>query len=224
MEDLATPVVVSSQIEPMADFVRRELRMIASTTQNSSRLQQQDTNLFHAAANAAELSLFSSRRPKHALAGAASATKNVVKGVGAGAACLFAAPAIGAKIEGLPGLAKGLAVGSAAAVALPIVGLATGVRQLARGILSTPEAIKHGTGEATWNPYYREWVCFYLASEHEAVLRLTEADFLAAWREEQEWMLIDDQGECCGNDTVFPVEGCAPEGSASPVPQVRVVE
>ena len=88
------------------------------------------------------MSLFSSRRPKHIAAGAGtfwirylrlvlgSAAKNVIKGVGAGAACLLAAPVIGAQTEGLSGLGKGLAVGAAAMLTLPIVGLATGARQL----------------------------------------------------------------------------------------------
>ena len=64
--------------EPMADFVRRELSGQLATLSASTPTGSSDP-LIAAAVDAADLSLYSSRRPKHVLAGAASGAKNIIK-------------------------------------------------------------------------------------------------------------------------------------------------
>jgi hypothetical protein len=55
--------------------------------------------------------VFSLRKPKDLRAGLASGGKSILKGVGAGIAGLFVAPAVGALEEGALGFAKGVGAG-----------------------------------------------------------------------------------------------------------------
>eukprot|EP00656_Telonema_subtile_P046154 TRINITY_DN524_c0_g1_i6.p1 TRINITY_DN524_c0_g1~~TRINITY_DN524_c0_g1_i6.p1 ORF type:complete len:538 (-),score=95.83 TRINITY_DN524_c0_g1_i6:140-1753(-) len=194
--------------EPMAEFVREGLQQIVAHTAHPSdpsvgpaETRRQQPNILSAACDAAEVSLFSSRRPKHIAAGAGSAAKNVIKGVGAGAACLLAAPVIGAQTEGLSGLGKGLAVGAAAMLTLPIVGLATGARQLREGARNTPEAFCHARNDTgkDWNPYLRRWISFNLQEQCQLYTQ-SDDEFTQGWIQAQEWVMLDQEGEVMGDE------------------------
>eukprot|EP00210_Caulerpa_lentillifera_P006346 g6062.t1 len=102
--------------------------------------------------------LFSLRRPRDAVAGFASGMKSIVKGVAGGTVSLIAAPAVYAHQEGWKGFGKGLVVGVTGAAVLPVVGVAVGVSQFARGVYNTPEAIVEKTRGRYWDGSKREWV------------------------------------------------------------------
>lgn len=101
---------------------------------------------------------FSLRRPRDAVAGFSSGLKSVVKGVAGGALSLVAAPVVYTQQEGVKGLGKGVAVGVTGAAVLPVVGVAVGMSQLARGIYNTPTAMYERSRGRYWDASQREWV------------------------------------------------------------------
>ena len=121
--------------------------------------------------------LFSTRRPRNASAGAASGLKSVAKGVGMGVVGLVAAPVMGAKENGVKGFVGGLAAGVAGAVMLPVAGAVVGAVQLGRGLYNTPEAVvERGKGKV-WDEDTRQWVVFDLNEEAREVLAVSEEDW-----------------------------------------------
>jgi len=130
--------------------------------------------------------IFSSRRPRDAAAGLNSGLKNIGKGIALGAASLVCAPIAGAATKGVSGFAKGLVAGVVGAVALPVAGVATGVSQLAKGIWSTPKAVKEKLdGEKEWNKEKGCWVKYELDVEIAEVLKMTDREFLTHWKEKK---------------------------------------
>lgn len=85
--------------------------------------------------------LFSTRRPKHAVAGVSSGLKSALKGTFVGAGAFFALPIAGAREGGWQGFAKGFGAGVASAVCLPIAGASVAAFQAVRGIAETPVCI-----------------------------------------------------------------------------------
>merc|ERR1719245_1477546 len=123
--------------------------------------------------------IFSSRRPRDAIAGLSSGLKNVGKGIALGAAALVCAPVAGAASEGVSGFAKGLLAGVGGALALPVMGVATGVSQFAKGIYNTPSAVKEKIGgEKEWDREKGCWFRYVLDQEIEEVLKMTDREFL----------------------------------------------
>ena len=129
--------------------------------------------------SAENMSLFSSRRPKHAGAGIMSGGKNILKGIGAGLAAFVAAPIVGAKESGAKGFAAGLAAGTAGLIALPVAGIVSGGVQMARGVYNSGEAAQNTwTDDKDWDPEKRVWYKYNLKEEAERVLPMTEEEFL----------------------------------------------
>jgi len=123
--------------------------------------------------------IFSSRRPRDAVAGFSSGLKNVGKGIALGAAALVCAPVAGAATEGVSGFAKGLIAGVGGALALPVMGVATGVSQFAKGIYNTPSAVKEKIGgEKEWDREKGCWFRYVLDQEIAEVLKMTDREFL----------------------------------------------
>eukprot|EP01066_Platyproteum_vivax_P004794 Platyproteum_vivax@DN16157_c0_g1_i1.p1 len=107
-------------------------------------------------------SLFSTRKPKHVLAGLASGGKSILKGVVAGGVALVATPIIGAREEGFTGFVKGLGVGIVGAVALPVASVGVAAYQVGRGIAETPEALQNSRNTSKkWDKEKREWIDRY---------------------------------------------------------------
>jgi len=130
--------------------------------------------------------IFSSGRPRDAAAGLNSGLKNIGKGIALGAATLVCAPIAGAATGGVSGFAKGLVAGVVGAVALPVTGVATGVSQLAKGIWSTPKAVKEKLdGKKAWNKEKGCWVRYELDLEIAEVLKMTDKEFLVKWRQKK---------------------------------------
>jgi DnaJ-domain-containing protein 1 len=136
--------------------------------------------------------MFSTGRPKDAVAGAAGGIGNILKGVIGGAALLVAAPLKGcydgASGEGwvmgaTKGFFSGLMMGLAGGAALAVGGVATGVSQMARGIYHTPGAIQAGREGKLWDTEKEEWFTYSLAEEAQSVLDLSEEAFLAQLEE-----------------------------------------
>lgn len=116
------------------------------------------------------LNLKQSSGTKHLGAGIGQAVKSVVAGVGAGAATLIAAPAIGAKEGGATGFAKGLGIGVLGAVALPIAGVFSGVGSLASGAMNTPAAMKASAEGKEWDPVSQTWILYTLDGDKKRML------------------------------------------------------
>lgn len=125
------PNALSTASEPFAEFLTNGVRRILD--EQSAAPGEHSTPgsvLFEAASDASELSLFSSRKPKHLAAGVGSAMKNVLKGIGAGTTCMLLAPAVGAQHGGVAGMSAGVLAGGISMVVLPATGLITAAKQL----------------------------------------------------------------------------------------------
>jgi len=151
--------------------------------------------------------LFSTRRPKDAMAGFSSGIKNVGKGVVAGVAAAVSLPVMGAREGGVGGFAKGVAAGVFAGVALPVGGVVTGAMQMGRGIWNTPESISASREGKEWDPRKREWYVYSLKEEAEKVLNETEEEFLKKKKEEK--MRKVEEAESKGSDAIPGMDNSA---------------
>ncbi|KAJ1612345.1 DNAJ domain-containing protein [Cryptosporidium canis] len=111
--------------------------------------------------------LFSTRRPRDAMAGFSSGMKTVGKGVAAGVATLVAAPVVGAATEGVAGFFKGMGAGLVAAVALPVTAVGVAGYQMARGVANTPEAISESNKGRKWDKKNRQWIEYYYSLDDD---------------------------------------------------------
>ena len=102
--------------------------------------------------------VFSLRKPKDLGAGLSSAGQSAVKGVLLGAGALVSAPIMGARADGAKGFAKGLGLGLASAVVLPVVGGAVAATQVVRGAVNTPEAVQSASRGKRYDSRTRRWV------------------------------------------------------------------
>jgi curved DNA-binding protein CbpA len=147
--------------------------------ENESRVMPTDSVAEQAMSH---VTLFSTRRPQHLGAGIASGLKNIARGVAAGAASLVAMPVVGYKQEGAVGAAKGVGIGIVSCAALSLAGAATGVVQIVRGAVNTPEAVMENvSSEKLWHPDQRVWVEVQLATMSEGIPR-DDSDLVAAAR------------------------------------------
>jgi hypothetical protein len=117
--------------------------------------------------------LFSTRKPKDAMAGISSATKSVLKGTLAGAVSLVAQPIVGARQGGVAGFFGGLASGVASAVALPVTGIAVGAYQIGRGVANSFEAVQKSHQGMQWDHEKREWINYLLDEEKEMLQNMS---------------------------------------------------
>lgn len=85
--------------------------------------------------------LYNVKKPAHFGDGLSSGLGNMGKGVLAGGAALIGMTVVGAKQEGVKGAAKGFGTGLVAGIGLIIAGAATGLYQIGRGAVNTPDAI-----------------------------------------------------------------------------------
>lgn len=164
--------------------------------------------------------LFSTRRPKNALAGASSGVKSVAKGVLAGAAALVAAPVLGAREGGATGAAKGLATGLAGAVVLPVAGACVGAYQIGRGLYNTPEAMRAELSGKRWSATKREWYEEDIATERAAVPDDDE-DIFAAAKERARQAEEGGEGAARGGEVAdtgyYELLGVEPTASAAEI-------
>ena len=86
-----------------------------------------------------------------------------------GAAALVAAPAIGAREGGAKGFAQGLAAGVAGAVAIPLAGVAVGLKEFAEGVAATPDAVDAMQKDKEWDERTGTWIIYDLAAERDEV-------------------------------------------------------
>jgi len=101
--------------------------------------------------------VFSTRRPRDAIAGAASGVKTLGRSLAAGATSLATGPGRGANDGGALGAVWGFGEGVANAMVLPCVGLAVGMAQFARGVANTPVAVVETLQGLQWNERDRIW-------------------------------------------------------------------
>ena len=115
------------------------------------------------------IGLGSTTKPKHAGEGAWRLVKSVGVGVLGGAATLVAAPAIGARgrREGLRAGARG--GGVAGAVAIPLAGVAVGLKEFAEGVAATPDAVDAMQKDKEWDERTGTWIIYDLAAERDEV-------------------------------------------------------
>lgn len=125
---------------------------------------------------------FSTRPPQHVFAGLSSGIKNTAKGLLLGVGGLVAAPISGAYNEGVPGFFKGLGQGLFIGVALPLVGVATGVYQVGCGVVNTPQAFCNSVNGKKYDKETNEWkVPWYSLQEEKEELESLK-EFMEARR------------------------------------------
>lgn len=102
--------------------------------------------------------IFSTRRPRDAIAGSASGLKTFARSLVAGAANLIQAPVVGARGGGLCGAVRGLGEGAVSAVVLPVTGVVVGATQCVRGVVNTPVAFLESLAGQEWDARERRWI------------------------------------------------------------------
>ena len=117
----------------------------------------------------ASLGIGDSRPVKHVGAGVYRLVKNVGMGAVGGVGTMLAAPVIGAKEGGAKGFAQGVGAGLVGLVALPLLGVATGVKELCEGVAATPAAIEASQSGKEWDEKDGGWAYYDLEAELRAV-------------------------------------------------------
>jgi len=130
--------------------------------------------------------LFDLKKPRHAGSGFVSGLKNMGGGIAGGIGLVAAAPVIGAKQQGAGGFVKGLGIGLIGGTVAIVGGVGTGVVQMGRGVINTPEAIKAEHEGKVWDPFNNDWVMYKLEEEAADVLNLSEQEFIKKYNEAQE--------------------------------------
>jgi len=102
--------------------------------------------------------LCNATRPRDALDGLGSGLKAAGAGLLAGTAALVAVPIVGAKEDGAYGFVKGVAQGALCAVGLTVGGAVAGATQVMRGVVNTPEAIQQAQAGKRWDADLGAWV------------------------------------------------------------------
>lgn len=97
-------------------------------------------------------------RPRDALDGLASGLKAASAGLAAGSVALVAVPIVGAREEGISGFLTGIAKGACGFCAFGIGGVVAGAAQIVRGVANTPEAVKQVQAGKRWDAENGVWV------------------------------------------------------------------
>eukprot|EP00611_Tribonema_gayanum_P019316 TRINITY_DN3325_c0_g1_i6.p1 TRINITY_DN3325_c0_g1~~TRINITY_DN3325_c0_g1_i6.p1 ORF type:complete len:520 (-),score=256.00 TRINITY_DN3325_c0_g1_i6:207-1766(-) len=131
------------------------------------------------------------KKPKHAIDGLASGVGAVVKGVGGGAAMVVAAPIMGLKTSGIPGLLLGAVGGVIAGAGLALTGVGVGVAQTTRGVINTGSAISAKVHGKEWDEATERWIIYNLQEEGELVADMDEDAYLEYMRAARNGKLPD---------------------------------
>lgn len=102
--------------------------------------------------------LCNATRPRDALDGLGSGLKAAGAGLLAGTAALVAVPIVGAKEDGVQGFLTGMAKGALCAVGCTVGGAVFGATQVMRGVVNTPEAIQQAQAGKRWDADIGAWV------------------------------------------------------------------
>lgn len=131
--------------------------------------------------------IFYTSRPRHALDGFAKGAGNILTGTLGGAAMIVGAPIAGAvsgSQEGALGAMKGFGLGLGAGIiggaAMIVGGVVTGVTQMGRGCINTPEAVTASSQGKEWDYEKKQWIIYDLPAEASEFLEVSEEDFIAS--------------------------------------------
>lgn len=131
--------------------------------------------------------VFYTSKPKHALDGFAKGAGNILTGALGGAAMIVGAPIAGAvngSQQGALGAVKGFGLGLGAGViggaAMIVGGVATGVMQIGRGCINTPEAVTAASQGKDWDNEKKQWIVYDLPAEASEFLEVSEEDYIAS--------------------------------------------
>lgn len=102
---------------------------------------------------------------KHVGHGAYRLVKNTTLGLVGGVGTMLAAPIIGAKEYGASGFAQGLLSGLVGGIALPLIGVATGVKDLCEGVAATPAFVEATSSGKEWDEGEGKWIVYDLQGE-----------------------------------------------------------
>lgn len=106
---------------------------------------------------------------RHIGHGAFRLVKNSTIGLLGGLGTLVAAPILGARENGAAGFAQGLVTGVMGGVALPLIGVATGVKDLCEGAAATPAFVEATSAGKEWDESQGQWI-FYKLDEEAKIL------------------------------------------------------
>mmetsp|Transcript_34194 Transcript_34194/g.102069 ORF Transcript_34194/g.102069 Transcript_34194/m.102069 type:complete len:906 (-) Transcript_34194:197-2914(-) len=166
-----------------------------------------------AAYNAIER-FMNSTRPRDALDGVGSGLKAAGAGLIAGTAALVAVPVVGAREEGFSGFLTGIAKGVAGAVGLTLGGAVACATQVVRGVVNTPEAIQQAQAGKRWDAEAGVWVDDTCNLRME-VAQVTADDFNAEDSDgEAEALGVDGSGRRVADTAYYDIIGVSPGASA----------
>lgn len=113
--------------------------------------------------------VFSTRKPRDAIAGLSSGFKTFARSVAAGSAALVYTPIEAAKEDGgILRTLQGVCEGVATAAVLPCAGAALATVQFTRGVALTPQAVVQALCGQQWNDTERCWKPMHYSLEEEA--------------------------------------------------------
>lgn len=155
-----------------------------------------------------DMELYNTTRPKHVLDGVAKGAGNILKGTLGGVAMMVGAPVKGAydgavsggTVGAIKGFGLGLGAGILGGTAMAVGGVLTGTMQIGRGIANTPTAIAASMSGKDFNAETREWVVYNLPAEADAVLSLSDEEFMATLHRTSAHNSLDETSHRDGGD------------------------
>jgi len=120
--------------------------------------------------------LFVTRKPRDMFEGMRAAVSNIVRGSFYGVTGLLVSPLTGGLGGGIAGLVMGTITGVLLGISMPLLGFMLSVYQLARGIISTPEAVKGFLDCKLFDELTRTWQEYSLDDDLEEIKSAIKAE------------------------------------------------
>ena len=127
----------------------------------------------------------------------------------------------GGAFGALKGFGVGLGLGVLGGTAMAVGGCLTGVAQITRGALSVPgevSALYHGKD---WDEYSGEWVFYNLKSESNAILSITEEEYIKSLEDKNSGKNGADDA---GKETTSPNDTYAQPKRSTPVKDTELYD
>jgi len=172
----------SSHVVVLADetFTRtsRPSRVKNNKESRQSRKDRQyDDDEQHGDFEAPQISsLFVTRKPRDIFEGVRAAVSNIVRGSFYGVTGLLASPLTGGLSGGIIGLLMGAVTGVFLGISMPLMGFVLSAYQLARGAISTPEAVKGFLDCKVFDESTRTWQEYSLDDDIEQIKLAIKAE------------------------------------------------
>lgn len=146
-------------------------------SRQSRRDRQHDDDERHGDFASPQIStLFVTRKPRDIFEGVRAAVSNIVRGSFYGVTGLLASPLTGGLGGGINGLLMGAVTGVFLGISMPLMGFILSLYQLARGAISTPEAVKGFLDCKVFDESSRTWQEYSLNDDTEQIKLAIKAE------------------------------------------------